>query len=185
MWLTVQKLSIALNSKTASFTTWACTCASRIFFLIFKYGPMLQQSVSVTLLLVAFAFGRPSCSNLGGQSFRRFFRKTKLIKFLGLGLVPSRERLELDQIVGVRTGLPEDQLDQIFGSGPVFQTQTVRERRNFGEGISSRSVHGSSRHADLRHREVWLTVQKLSIALNSKTASFTTWACTCASRIFF
>ena len=35
------------------------------FFLIFKYGPMLQQSVSVTLLLVAFAFGRPSCSNLG------------------------------------------------------------------------------------------------------------------------
>ena len=60
------------------------------FFLIFKYGPMLQQSVSVTLLLVAFAFGRPSCSNLGGQSFRQFFRKTKLIKFLGLGLVPSR-----------------------------------------------------------------------------------------------
>ena len=96
------------------------------FFLIFKYGPMLQQSVSVALLLVAFAFG-PSCSNFGSNRWES------------------------------GPGLPEDQLDQIFGSGPVSQIQTVRERRNFGEGISSRSVHGSSRHADLRHEEVWLT----------------------------
>ena len=29
------------------------------FFLIFKYGPTLQQSVSIALLLVAFAFNRP------------------------------------------------------------------------------------------------------------------------------
>ena len=88
--------------------------------------PMLQQSVSVALLLVAFAFG-PSCSNFGSNRWES------------------------------GPGLPEDQLDQIFGSGPVSQIQTARERRNFGEGISSRSVHGSSRHADLRHEEVWLT----------------------------
>ena len=85
VWLTVPKLSIALNSKTASFTTWACTCD---FFWIFKYGPTLQRPCPIALLLVAFAFGRPSCSNFGGQSFRRLFRKTKLIKFLGSGTGP-------------------------------------------------------------------------------------------------
>ena len=82
------------------------------FFLIFKYGPMLQQSVSVTLLLVAFAFGRPSCSNLGvspsanSSEDHADYGIEKLAdgQILGLGLVPSKERLELDQIVGVRTG---------------------------------------------------------------------------------
>ena len=74
--------------------------------------------------------------------------------------------------LGVRTGPSEDtNLIKFLGSGPMSEKQTVRERRNFREGISSRSGHGSSRYADLWHREVWVTVQKLCTVLNSKTAS--------------
>ena len=66
---------------------------------------------------------------------------------------------------------------------PIWQS--VQERRNFREGISGRSGHGSSRYADLWHREVWVTVQKLCTVLNSKTASCTTFACTCLAGFFF
>ena len=34
--------------------------------------PHCNSPCPIALLLVAFAFGRPSCSNFGGQSFRRF-----------------------------------------------------------------------------------------------------------------
>ena len=71
------------------------------------------------------------------------------------------------------------QLDQIFGIRTDVR-KTVQERRNFREGISSRSGHAFSRYVDLWHREVWVTVQKLS-----KTASYTTFACTCLAGIFF
>ena len=147
--------------------------------------PHCNSPCPIALLLVAFAFRRPSCSNLGVSPSADSSGRPS--SFWGRNW-SFRERPEQDQMIKSLEsgpGLPENQLDQIFESGPVFQIQTVRERRNFGEGISSRSVHGSSRHADLRHQEVWLTVQKLSIALNSKTASFTTWACTCALQIFF
>ena len=59
------------------------------FFLIFKYGPMLQQSVSVTLLLVAFAFGRPSCSNLGVSPSAN--SSEDQVDQMGLGRGPSRD----------------------------------------------------------------------------------------------
>ena len=48
--------------------------------------------------------------------------------------------------------------------------QVVQERRNFEEGISSRSEQGFSSHVHLWHREV-VTIRILCTVLNSKTAS--------------
>ena len=78
--------------------------------------PHCNSPCPIALLLVAFAFGRPSCSNFGGQSFRRFFRKTKLIKFLGVGDWSLRgSDPNLIKSLESAPGLPEDQLDQILG----------------------------------------------------------------------
>ena len=66
----------------------------------------------------------------------------------------------------------------------VYQKQIVQERRDFREGISSRSRHGSSRYADFWYREVWLTVRILCTVLNSKMALYTTGACKCLAEFF-
>ena len=84
---------------------------------------------------------------------------------------------------GPRLGLPPPSTSHVLQkkqlSKPVYQKQIVQERRNLGEGISSRSKHVFSRYADLWYREVWVTVRKVCTVLNSKTPSYATWACAC------
>ena len=139
VWLTVRILCTVLNSKMALYTTGACKCLAE-FFLLFKLGPILQHSLrfdpycnipgSLALLLVAFALGEP---------------------------VPRSKAQRT--IFGARSAALEGSPEHLWGHSehPTLGARTGQER-DFREGISSRSRHGSSRHADFWCREVWLTV---------------------------
>ena len=75
------------------------------FFLIFKYGPTLQQSVSYCLASGCLCFWKTKLLKFWGSVLPPILPEDQVDQiFGGRGLVPSRERPELDQIVGVRTG---------------------------------------------------------------------------------
>ena len=69
--------------------------------------PHRNSPCPIALLLVAFAFGRPSCSNFGGPVLPPILPEDQVDQILGVGTGPFEGATRTgsnDQIVRVRTG---------------------------------------------------------------------------------